>query len=218
MEQATNHMKKIILTAFFSLAFLMSEAQYSETRTAGFGIKGGANFTNLITNDINDNHILTSFNAGVFALLPLGNLIAIQPELNFSRKGAELVYDNIFAEGTAAFKLDYLEVPLLVKVNPIRNFNVHAGPYVAYLLNAKVENKSTNGTFDFENNFDNKDFNKLDYGVSGGIGFDFSSIGIGARYNYGLAKIGKERTIGGVSYIFPDSKNSALSIYGSVKF
>src|SRR5690606_26775511 len=137
-----------------------------ETATAGFGIKGGVNFTNLITKDIHHNNVLTSFNAGVFAILPLSNFIAVQPELNYSRKGAELVYDNIFAEGSAAFKLNYLEVPLLVKVNPIRYFNIHAGPYVAYLINARVENKSADGTFDFEDNFDNKDFNRLDYGIS----------------------------------------------------
>lgn len=211
-------MNKVLLSGIFSLTLLIANAQYTKTSNSGFGVKGGANFTNLITGDVNDNNLLTSFNVGVFALLPITGFIAFQPELNFSRKGAELVYDNIFAEGTAEFRLNYLEVPLLLKVNPTKNFNIHAGPYAAYLINAQVKNKTTGGTFDFEDNFDSKDFNRLDYGLFLGVGFDFSSIGIGARYNYGLANIGKERSIGGVSYVFPDSKNSALNIYGSFKF
>lgn len=211
-------MKKVLLSGIFSLTLLISNAQYTKTSSSGFGVKGGANFTNLITDDVNDNNLLTSFNVGFFALLPINSFMAFQPELNFSRKGAELEYDNIFAEGTAEFRLNYLELPLLLKVNPIRNFNIHAGPYAAYLINAKVKNKTTGGTFDFEDNFDSKDFNRLDYGLALGVGFDFSSVGVGARYNYGLANIGKERSIGGVSYVFPDSKNSALNIYGSFKF
>lgn len=210
-------MKKIILSIASIIIGSVSYAQDSKSNT-GFGIKGGVNFTNLYTDDVNDNNMLTSFNIGVFATLPLTGNLAIQPEVNFSRKGAELVYDNLFASGTAKFKLNYIEVPVLLKINITDNFNIHAGPYLAYLINAQVTNESSGGSFDFEENFDNDDFEKFDYGLSGGLGFDFTSISIGARYNYGLATIGKERTIAGNSYRFPDSKNSAISLYVALKF
>ncbi len=210
-------MKKIILSIASIIIGSVSYAQDSKSNT-GFGIKGGVNFTNLYTDDVNDNNMLTSFNVGVFATLPLTGNLAIQPEVNFSRKGAELVYDNLFASGTAKFKLNYIEVPVLLKINITDNFNIHAGPYLAYLINAQVTNESSGGSFDFEENFDNDDFEKFDYGLSGGLGFDFTSISIGARYNYGLATIGKERTIAGNSYRFPDSKNSAISLYVALKF
>lgn len=210
-------MKKIILSIASIIIGSVSYAQDSKSNT-GFGIKGGVNFTNLYTDDVNDNNMLTSFNVGVFATLPLTSNLAIQPEVNFSRKGAELVYDNLFASGTAKFKLNYIEVPVLLKINITDNFNIHAGPYLAYLINAQVTNESSGGSFDFEENFDNDDFEKFDYGLSGGLGFDFTSISIGARYNYGLATIGKERTIAGNSYRFPDSKNSAISLYIALKF
>lgn len=210
-------MKKIILSIASIIIGSVSYAQDSKSNT-GFGIKGGVNFTNLYTDDVNDNNMLTSFNIGVFATLPLTGNLAIQPEVNFSRKGAELVYDNLFASGTAKFKLNYIEVPILLKINITDNFNIHAGPYLAYLINAQVTNESSGGSFDFEENFDNDDFEKFDYGLSGGLGFDFTSISIGARYNYGLATIGKERTIAGNSYRFPDSKNSAISLYVALKF
>jgi hypothetical protein len=39
--------------------------------------------------------------------------------------------------GTAQFKLNYIEVPLLLVVNLTQNLNIHAGPYAAYLIMVK---------------------------------------------------------------------------------
>jgi len=192
------------------------QAQVNDASMAQFGVKGGVNFSNLYTEDVDDENMLTSFNAGLFVNLPVSDMLSIQPEVLYSRKGSELTYDNVFATGSAKFKLNYIEVPVLLKVNVTDNFNIHAGPYVAYLIDAQVTNESDGG-FDFEENFDNDDFNKFDAGLSAGIGFDFDSFGIGARYNYGLTTIGKERTVGGETYTAPDSKNSNISVYLALK-
>lgn len=184
---------------------------------AQFGVKGGVNFSNMYTNDVDDENILTSFNAGLYATLPITSFIAIQPEILYSRKGSELTYNNAFATGKAQFKLNYIEVPVLVKVNLTKNFNIHAGPYFAYLVDAQVKNISDGGTFNFEDNYNNNDFNKFDAGLSAGIGLDFDSMGIGARYNYGLTTVGKDRTIGGTTYTVPDGKNSNFSLYITFK-
>lgn len=214
-------MRKLILTALTCAAFTVSNAQTNDSSTtsgASFGIKGGVNFSNLYTEDVDDNNMLTSFNVGVFVSMPLTNFLSIQPEFLYSRKGAELVYDNAFASGTGKFKLNYIEAPILLKINLTENLNVHAGPYFAYLIDAEVTNESESGSFDFEENIDNDDFNKFDYGLSAGAGFDFDSIGFGVRYNYGLSTVGKERSFLGTTYTFPDGKNSNLSIYAAYKF
>lgn len=113
--------------------------------------------------------------------------------------------------------MNYIEIPVLLKVNLTRNFNIHAGPYFAYLIDAQVTNKNNNGTLDFENTYNNDDFNKFDYGLSGGVGLDFETIGLGIRYNYGLQTVGKERQFAGVTYTVPDGKNSNLSLYIALK-
>lgn len=182
-----------------------------------FGIKGGANFSNLYTDEVDDNNVLTSFNAGIYTSFPITDFIAIQPELLYSRKGSELVYDNALLSGTAKFKLNYIEVPVLLKVNLAKNISIHAGPYFAYLVDAQVTNESDSGSFDFEDNYDNDDFNKFDAGVAAGLGFDFNNFGIGVRYNYGLSTVGKERTVAGQTYTIPDGKNSNLSLYLSMQ-
>ncbi len=95
------------------------------------------------------------------------------------------------------------------------NFNIHAGPYVAYLVDGKATNNSQGTLFDIEKNLKNEDFNKFDTGLSIGVGFDADKVGFGVRYNYGLQKVGKERNFLGTNYTFPDGKNSVINLYVS---
>ncbi len=212
-------MKKLFLTlttAFVLICTTLTQAKAQDDELkARFGIKGGVNFSNLYTKDVDENNVLTGFNLGVFAKLPIASFLAIQPELYFTTKGGESTYNNAFVKGTARFNVNYLELPVLVVVNISKYFNVHAGPYAAFLLNGKATNKSNVTLFDFEDNLDTNDFNKLDFGLAAGIGVDLGGVGFGARYNYGLTKVGKERTFLGTNYTFPDGKNSVLSVYAS---
>ncbi|MEL1252434.1 porin family protein [Flavobacterium sp. DGU38] len=200
------------LTLFLSASFGMLHAQ--ENVTTEFGIKGGLNMSNLFTEEADDENILYGFNAGVYATLPVSDFIAIQPELLFTTKGSELEYSTAFASGNTKFKLNYIELPLLVRVNITKNFNIHAGGYASYLVSAKV---SGDGDIDFDEDIDADDLERFDAGLSAGIGVDFNPVSVGLRYNYGLTTIGKERDFAGTSYTFPDAKNSNLSLYVSYK-
>jgi hypothetical protein len=204
------------LTLFLTASFGMLHAQ-SENITTEFGVKGGFNMSNLYNSDddVDDENVLYGFNAGVYATLPISDYIAIQPELLFTTKGAELEYNNDLLQGNAKFKLNYIELPLLVRVNITKNFNIQAGGYASYLVSSKV---TGDGDIDFNEEVDTDDLNKFDAGLSAGVGVDFSPISIGVRYNYGLTTVGKERNDGfGGTYTFPDAKNSNLSVYLSYK-
>lgn len=202
-------------TLFLSASFGMLHAQDTNVTTE-FGVKGGFNMSNLVDSgdDPDDNNILYGFNAGVYATLPISDFVAIQPELLFTTKGSELKYDNAFATGNAKFRLNYIELPLLVRVNVTKNFNIHAGGYASYLVSSKV---TGSGDFDFNEDIDTDDLAKFDAGLSAGIGVDFNPISVGVRYNYGLTTVGKERTVAGTTYTFPDAKNSNLTLYLSYK-
>lgn len=201
------------LTLFISASFGMLHAQDNNVNTE-FGVKGGFNMSNLYSNDANDDNVLYGFNAGVYATLPISDFIAIQPEILFTTKGAELDYNNAFATGNAKFRLNYIEVPLLVRVNITKNFNVHAGGYASYLVSSKV---TGDGDINFDQEINTDDLNKFDAGLSAGVGVDFNPVSIGLRYNYGLTTVGKERTLAGTTYTFPDAKNSNLTLYLSYK-
>ncbi len=201
------------LTLFITASFGMLHAQENNVNTE-FGVKGGFNMSNLYQSEADDNNVIYGFNAGVYATLPVSDFIAIQPEILFTTKGAELDYNNAFLQGNAKFKLNYIEVPLLVRVNITKNFNVHAGGYASYLVSSKV---TGDGDIDFDEAVDTDDLNKFDAGIAAGIGVDFNPISVGLRYNYGLTTVGKERTVAGTTYTFPDAKNSNLTLYLSYK-
>lgn len=199
------------LTLFMTASFGLVSAQSSVVGPE-FGIKGGANMSNLYSDDegVDDNNVLWGFNAGVYAAFPISDNIFIQPEILFTTKGAELEYNSDFASGTSKFKLNYVEVPLLVRFDLTENFNIHVGGYASYLVSSKV---TGDGDIEFDEELDADDFERFDAGLSAGIGIKLNPIGIGLRYNYGLTTIGKERDFLGSSYTFPDAKNSNLSLY-----
>ncbi|MGO4822281.1 MULTISPECIES: porin family protein [unclassified Flavobacterium] len=204
---------KIALASFLFSCFAFSgaNAQDKMLKAPTFGFKGGVNFSNLYTDNVDDNNVLTGFNAGLFAKLPVSNTVAIQPEIYYTTKGAEVTYNNAFANGTAKFNVNYVEVPVLLVVNLTDKFNIHAGPYAAYMVSGKTEND--NNLFTSNDELDTNDFNKFDAGIAAGLGVDLEVLSFGVRYNYGLTKVGKERDYSGTSYTYPDAKNSVLNVY-----
>lgn len=194
------------LTLFLTASFGMLHAQ--DNVTTEFGVKGGLNMSNLYTDDADDENVLFGFNAGVYATLPVSDFIAIQPELLFTTRGSKLEYNNALAQGNVKLKLNYIELPLLVRVNITKNFNIHAGGYASYMVSAK---STGDGDFEFEDQYDTDDFNKFDAGIAAGVGLDFNPISVGLRYNYGLTTIEKDGDDSS------DLKNSNLSLYLSYK-
>lgn len=197
--------KKLIFASLV-LSFMSFTAVQAQEKTASFGFKGGLNFSNLYTDNVDDNNVLTGFNAGLYAKFPISNNIAIQPEISYTTKGAELVYNNAIVQGTAKFNVNYIEVPVLLVMNITDNFNVHVGPYAAYMVSGKRTNDTNFSSSQTE--LDTNDFNKFDAGLAGGLGIDLDVVNFGVRYNYGLTKIGKDD-----SFTSSDAKNSVLSAY-----
>jgi len=211
-------MKHIIILLVFLSLFICAAStsvKAQKTNSQTFGIKGGINFSNLYVKDASDNKMLTGFNLGLFAKLPVSSTFAIQPELYFTTKGAQTTYNSTFINGSVQYNFNYLEVPLLFVVNISDNFNLHAGPYVSYMLNGKVKNKSNVSSGDFDEKINTEDYNKFDAGIAAGAGVDLGAISLGARYTYGLTKVGKERTFAGTTYTTPDATNGVISAYVS---
>lgn len=201
----------------FSIALLLAVIHFTSAQEKSeykLGVKGGVNFTNVGTTTGVSNKSLTGVHFGLFAKLPLTSSFAVQPEIYFTTKGGELTYQNVVVDGTAKFNLNYIEIPVLAVFKIFPGFNFQVGPYASYLVNSKVTNVS-DVTFNFENNIQSGDFNKFDTGIVAGFGIEVKAVEIGVRYNFGLLKVGKEKTYLGTNYIFPDGKNSAINAYVS---
>jgi hypothetical protein len=210
------------LTTIAMALCTISSAQEQQTTTENslapkIGIKAGVNLSNLYIDNIEDENMKVGLNAGVFAKIPVAKGFSIQPELLYSSKGTKATYNNVLAgEGEYRFNLNYVEMPVLAVFNLGRNINIHAGPYVAFLAGANIKDIDSDGSENGVTDLKADNFNRFDFGLAGGIGFDFQNFMVGARYNYGLTEVGKSGSLSGE--LTKDSKNSAVSLYIGLGF
>ncbi len=135
----------------------------------------------------------------------------------YSNVGARITYGGSdlasvlgIEEGKVRFNLNYVQVPIAVVAN-LGPFNVHAGPYLSYLVGANVKNLKTAGLNASQiAELDTDSFNRLDYGVLGGIGVNVDAFTVGARYNYGLRAVGDSGLAGSLTN---NSKNGVFQLY-----
>jgi hypothetical protein len=234
MEKSTNvtlskHILKISAAFVLALVFtFVSSDIFAQTRVqprmgdiskTQFGIKGGLNLSNLTNppQGITGNRMKLGFHGGIYLKAAATDVFAIQPELLYSSMGSQRDY----AGGSSRFNLNYLQLPVMAMFHVTPGFNIHAGPYVSYLINANVvaTDNSTGappvagwGANDL-NNLNRNNFAQFDYGVGVGVGFDIRPINVFARYNIGLQDVNRTtaendpafRTTGG-------SRNSVIQV------
>ncbi len=179
------------------------------------GLKGGVNFSNLYISDVDDENMKLGFNVGVYYRADLNDFLAIQPELLVSQKGSEVQYSNFLGgSGKYRFNLNYIQIPVL-GVLKVKNFNIHAGPYISLLASANVKVVDSDGSINSVSELDRDDFNSFDSGLSAGLGFDFNTGLLGVRYDYGFQEIGNSAAATDAT---TNSKNSALQFYVGFDF
>ena len=226
-------MKKITLTLLGLFAMSTSALAQQEVK---FGPKAGVNFATLNGKDAGDAKMAIGFHVGAFAEIKFNDKFAVQPEVLFSAQGAKVkesgtevvmgVPVNYEAEGKT--KLNYINIPIMAKYYITDNFAVEAGPYVGFLMTAETEYEATMSAAGIsqteKSTEDIKDIsNSIDFGVGVGASFNLDSgFFIGARYNLGLTKVGKEynETVNGIeiSAEAADVKNGVIQVGVGYKF
>jgi len=179
------------------------------------GIKGGLNASSLYydSQGVSNKNERIGFHVGVFAQAPIGEFFAIQPELLYTTKGASADYNILGFNGTNTFKLNYAELPVLATFKLGQAVELQAGPYVSYLLNSNI---NSNGDFGSGSTAINRDnFNKIDYGLAGGLNVYFGKAFIGARYAQGLQNIANS---GAAKTVLGNAKNGVGLLSVGVSF
>jgi len=169
-------MKKILFSLLFVSAAVVSNAQ-------GFhlGAKAGANLSKLQGRSFKEGYDL-GYQLGGFAEIDFSKKIGIQPEVLFSQSNttfttqASSIYNNAF-QGDV--KLNYLSIPLLLRINTGKLLTIHVGPQYSILMNDN-ENLVQNGKQAFKSG---------DFSMVGGVQFNLSALKIYGRYNVGLSNI-----------------------------
>ncbi|SDK81239.1 Outer membrane protein beta-barrel domain-containing protein [Catalinimonas alkaloidigena] len=221
MKNLVNRISLVGSASAFLLLFTLlvprAQAQLSD-QEARVGIKGGINLSNLYVNDVSDEKAKFGAHAGLWAKIPVAAVFAVQPELLYTTAGSKIgSYTNVQgSQQQINFSLGYLQLPVLASLTagPV---SIQAGPYVSYLLSAKVKNLRvdnngvpTTGQDPSSTEVNRDNFNAIDYGLAGGIALDIKGFQLGARYNYGLRNVGQTFL---AETVTNGSKNSVAQVF-----
>src|SRR5215203_5426040 len=150
------------------------------------GAKAGANLNKIDGKSFKD-EFNTSYHAGGFAIIGLGEKFSFQPEVLWSQTTSktdtslkQIPSDALSAFKNGEVKLDYLSIPVLLNYKFIGSFlTLQAGPQFGILLN-KEENLLKNGEQAFKSG---------DFSIVGGAQVKISKFVGSARYVIGLHNI-----------------------------
>jgi hypothetical protein len=156
----------------FVLCTFLCTAGTAMAQPAVFGVKAGINLATVTFDPEPDEDVLdrrTGFVGGLFVVVPASDRLGFQGEVLFSQKGAS--EDG----GAGDLALDYLEVPLLLRVgtaSPLEtSFHAFAGPSIGLRLRARVTTETFDGETEDEDIAD--DVKGFDFGVVAGAGVNF---------------------------------------------
>jgi len=208
-------MKKHALAIVALVALVViSSPLFAQDDKMMFGFKGGINLAN-ITGDVVEDEISmkTGLVGGLFICYRVTETVALQTEFLYSMKGCKLEDPDV----EMIWNLNYLEIPLLFKVNlPTRGNlkpSLYAGPALGILMSAEGELKiietGEGGNRDIKDQFE-----ETDIGIIAGAGLGYK-MGSGClfgefRYEVGLQCVRKNSD--------GDGKNSGMSIMGGYGF
>lgn len=199
--------KMLVASAVFLMLSLSTTSLAIAQSQPKMGVKGGLNVSNLYIDNVDDENARFGLNVGLYGQLLSSDAFALQPELLFSTKGSHNEFDG-FADQTVKFNFNYLDLPILAVFKLGESAEIHAGGYASYLLNANI---SYDGDFGSGGeDLDRDNFKTYDYGLVGGVGFNFGTMQVGARYNYGLVKIADSDA---AELVIGDAKNSVGQVY-----
>lgn len=184
-------MKKILFTALVLVFGLNAMAQESPL---SFGVKAGVNLSNVDMKFYESTFdAKIGFQVGVTLDYALTPDFYLQSGLLFTTKGAkENGTDGNGVKVPATINPMYLELPVMAAYKLVVSDGMkvvfNAGPYLAYGVAGKVTVKEDR--IDVSTNIFQKDgFKRFDFGVGGGVGFEFGEITANLGYELGLANI-----------------------------
>lgn len=172
-------MKQITLALFFGALTTINAQEKTVSKSNG-GIKGGYTLAAVSFDGESETEQRHGFHIGFYGESFISESFSIQPELLYSQQGYTLTNSN----GTFTQKLDYINLPIMLKAYPSKNFFLGAGPQIGLAISHKEE---YDGLFSGSQEYDPNNF---DWGLNfgGGLKFD-SGINLGVRYHLGLGDL-----------------------------
>ena len=207
-------MKKIFILAIALLSSAGIANAQSTDKPVKFGVKAGANFSNIIKDDGNNSFktdYLVGYHAGVTVDIKLLDNLAFTPEALYSTKG----YKSTSTFGEFTQTTHFIDIPILASVKLGGGLNLVAGPQVSFLMSTKNTFETGFGTAEQKIVEDDSDrFRKSLVGGVVGFRYDFSNrVGLNGRYALDFQKNNEN----GTSQT-PEYKNQVFQVGLGIKF
>ncbi|RAJ13491.1 porin family protein [Olleya aquimaris] len=178
-------MKNLMLSitlVFGALCLAQAQDEVSKNKSNG-GLKGGYSLAAVEYDGEGETGQRSGFHIGLYGESYFSDIASIQIELLYSQQGYEIKNDS----GTFTQKLNYINLPLSLKIYPVSTFYLEAGPQIGYAISHKETYDANFNLFDTSQEFTPNNF---DYGVNFGAGFKTEGgVSFGARYHLGLGDI-----------------------------
>lgn len=172
-------LKYITIAVFFGIIATINAQDNAIPKTTG-GIKGGYNLAAVRFDGDGETGQRHGFHIGFYGESFISENFSIQPEVLYSQQG----YKIINSGESFTQKVDYINVPIMLKAYPSKNFFLEAGPQIGLAVSHKEE---YNGFFSGSQEYDPTNF---DWGINFGAGFKTDSgISLGVRYHLGLGDL-----------------------------
>ena len=156
-----------------------SQPIQQEERITQWGIKGGLNMAQEITDD-DATDTRTGIHIGFFVEVPINNRVSFQPELVYSMQGGSSKVKGT----TITDKLDYINIPLMFKFYVMQQrLSIEAGLQFGYLISAKVSGEGMSIDAD-------ELFNEFDTSIGLGLSYKVTDkFDLSMRFNVGMTKL-----------------------------
>lgn len=174
-----------------------------------FGIRGGINLSNISRDGDSDfsSGSKTGFNAGVFVDLPLGSVLSIQPEVQFSQKGFKSTGTYLGTPVEYKQTTNFIEVPLLAKIKPTTNFGILVGPQFSFLASTKTKFATGNASYETIVKEDNDNLRKNILGGVAGVEVSSGRFLVDLRYSMDF-----QQNRGDGTSVVPRYKNQVFAL------
>jgi len=148
------------------------------------------------------------FSFGYFFQYRMNNLLVIQPEFNYTMRGATYSGDISITDDYSGarynfdtkivYKLNYIEIPLLLKLKKLNQsytsqFVLFGGPVISFLSSSKLMVEVSSGDDSDQEEEDFDEFEGTEFGYILGAGIEFpSGITADAHYYRGMGSVLEE--------------------------
>lgn len=188
----------------------------AQTEKVKLGVKAGLNIASLTFDESELNSSgKTGFTAGVMVEIPMAKNFSLQPELLYSQQGTKVSFsdpDVTNSNYKSTIKLNYLNIPVMLKYYVLKGLSVQAGPQIGILL--KANNKYQDNFLGYENHdsLNIKEYSSgIDTSVNFGLGYQFKDkFYTDLRYNISYSNVFKESDVN--YFINNDMKNRVFQV------